>query len=63
MRLIKNPITVVVLAHVAGFYIGYQWPRDLEIESTKPIVFNYEITPEAAKILVFKYAEDQGTKP
>jgi len=37
-----------------GTWFGYQLPRDVEIESTKPIEFRYEVTPEAAKYLVQK---------
>lgn len=37
-----------------GIYIGYQWPRDLELDSTKPIEISYEITPEAARLLVVR---------
>lgn len=48
---------------VVAFVAGYKWPRDLEVESTKPIELHYEITPEAAHLLVFKFAKDQGSKP
>lgn len=47
---------------IMSFAAGYFYPRDLEIESTRPIILSYEITPEAARILVFKYAEVQGSK-
>lgn len=40
-----------------GTWFGYQLPRDVEIESTKPVVFNYEVTPEAARILVARSIE------
>jgi hypothetical protein len=58
-----NRVTIAAWALLAGFLIGYNCPRDLEIESTKPIVLSYEITPEAARVLVFKYAKDHGEKP
>ncbi|MNR19227.1 hypothetical protein D3C85_1360060 [compost metagenome] len=47
---------LILLASVAFICIriGCQWPRDLELESTKPIEFRYEVTPEAAKYLVQK---------
>lgn len=47
---------------ILSFIAGYFYPRDLELESTRPIVLSYEITPDAARILVFKYAEVQGVK-
>lgn len=56
-------ITAIIIAMACGFFVGYQWPRGVEIESTKPVVLHYEITDQAAKLLVFKYAEDQGEKP
>lgn len=40
-----------------GFYFGYHYPRDEEIESTKPIVLHYEITPEAQKALLLRSVE------
>lgn len=40
---------LIVLWSCAAFYIGYQFPRDLELESTKPIALHYEITPEALR--------------
>jgi Ni,Fe-hydrogenase I cytochrome b subunit len=46
-------LTLSVLI-AAGFYAGYQFPRDVELETTKPIEFRYEVTPEAAKYLVQK---------
>lgn len=30
---------------IVGFYCGYQWPRDLELESTRPVEISYEIHP------------------
>lgn len=47
------PINIVCWA-IMGFWVGYTYPRDVEIESTKPIEFRYEVTPEAAKYLVQK---------
>lgn len=43
-----------VLLGVFSFYLGYQWPRDLELESTAPVEIHYEVTPEAARYLVLK---------
>lgn len=34
-----------------GFYLGYGFPRDLEIESTKPIAFEFKVDREAAALL------------
>lgn len=47
------PINIVCWA-IMGFWVGYTYPRDLEIESTKPVEFKYEVTPEAAKYLIQK---------
>jgi hypothetical protein len=46
-----------------GFVCGYHWPRDVEIESTKPIELHYEITEEAARLLIFKGAEGLRAEP
>lgn len=40
-----------------GAVAGYHYPRDVEIESTKPIVLHYEITPEAQKALMLRSVE------
>lgn len=37
-----------------GLTLGYQWPRDLELASTAPVEISYEITPEAARLLVVR---------
>jgi len=37
-----------------GFYTGYKFPRDVELESTAPVEFHYEVTPEAARLLVLR---------
>lgn len=50
----------IAFAALAGFYCGYQYPRDVEIESTKPVVFSYQVTPEAARIMVLKGVEGLG---
>lgn len=42
---------------VFSFWIGYNYPRDVEIESTAPVQFHYEVTPEAARLLVLKGVE------
>lgn len=44
-------------AGLLGFWLGYAYPRDVEIESTAPVQFHYEVTPEAARLLVLKGAE------
>lgn len=46
-----------------AFSAGYKYPRDLEIESTKPIELHYEITPEAARLLVLKFSKGLEVKP
>lgn len=35
-----------------GAYFGYQTPRDVEIESTKPVYFLLNADVQAAKLLV-----------
>lgn len=47
----------MIASFVVGAVAGYQFPRDLEIESTKPIVMTYEITPEAQKALLLRSVE------
>lgn len=37
-----------------GFGVGYDWPRDVEIESIKPLEFRFEVTREAARELAIK---------
>lgn len=46
--------SLVLAGAAAGMIVGYHWPRDVEIESTKPVVFEYQVTAEAAKFLVLK---------
>jgi hypothetical protein len=50
----SGPVRLAMLVSVlaVGIYLGYQWPRDLELESTRPVEISYEITPEAARQLV-----------
>lgn len=50
------PVFMIASA-VVGVVAGYQFPRDEEIESTKPIVMTYEITPEAQKALLLRSVE------
>lgn len=40
-----------------GFYFGYTTDRPIEVESTKPIVFTFEVTPEAARAMTLKGVE------
>lgn len=47
------PIYVAIVFLVA-FKLGYDYPRDLELESLKPIQFNYEITKDAAMYLLLR---------
>lgn len=47
----------IVVCFLAGVYLGYQWPRDLELQSTAPVEIHYEVTPEAARYLVLKAVE------
>jgi len=49
MRLLSTAIAVI-----CAFLAGYHYPRDLELESTKPIAFHYEVTNEAAKYLILR---------
>lgn len=43
-----------VLLGLSSFYLGYLFPRDVELESTAPVEIHYEVTPEAARYLVLK---------
>lgn len=45
---------IVLLGPILAFIAGYNYPRDLGLESTKPIAFHYEVTTEAAKFLVLR---------
>lgn len=36
------------------FLVGYHWPRDVELESTKAIALHFEVTPEAEKALILR---------
>lgn len=45
---------MLVSALPLGFYAGYKYPRDLELESTAPVEIHYEVTPEAARYLILK---------
>lgn len=48
---------IIVVWTLFGFYAGYHYPRDVEIESTKPVVLTYEITLEAQKALMLRSVE------
>lgn len=43
---------LVIAWAVIGFVFGYKWPRDVELESTKPVYFLLNADAQAAKILV-----------
>lgn len=47
----------VILMLMAAFWLGYKQPRDLELQSAAPVDFHYEVTPEAARLLVLKGVE------
>lgn len=53
----KFNVLLICVAFFTGGYFGYKFPRDVEIESTKPVVFKYEITKDAAMLLVRKGVE------
>ena len=55
-----NVLTWLVLMGF-GFWLGYSYPRDVELESTAPVEIHYEVTPEAARYLVLKAVK--GIKP
>lgn len=44
-------VVVAALWFVLGLWIGYTYPRDMELESLKPIEFTFEVTREAALLL------------
>lgn len=48
----KGWVFLVVCWAVIGFIVGYKWPRDVEIESTKPVYFLLNADVQAAKLLV-----------
>lgn len=52
---IRDAAVVVML--MAAFWLGYKFPRDVELESTAPVEFHYEVTPEAARLLILKGVE------
>lgn len=55
----KYGIELVFCAAIVStaFWFGYKYPRDLELQSTAPVEFHYEVTPEAARLLVLKGVE------
>lgn len=57
MRKYLIEISFIAACVLSAFYIGYQYPRDVEIESTAPVQLRYEVTPEAARLLVLKGVE------
>lgn len=52
-----SPFLLGFGACLIGLAAGYYCPRDLEIESTKPIVLTYEITKEGQKALLLRSVE------
>jgi hypothetical protein len=50
----KHPgiFAVIALSMLTGAYAGYHWPRDVELESTKPVYFLLNADVQAAKLLV-----------
>lgn len=50
-------LLLCLATYTVGFLSGVGWPRDVEVESTSPVQFRYEITPEAVRLLVLKGAE------
>jgi len=50
----KGWVFLVVVWFGFGLYFGYHWPRDVELESTKPVVLHFEVTPEAEKALILR---------
>lgn len=50
-------IFLIAFFSVFSFWIGYNYPRDVEIESMAPVQFRYEVTPEAARLLTLKGVE------
>lgn len=58
MRTTDTLFPVFMFAAAAlGAIGGYHYPRDVEIESAKPVVLTYEITPEAQKALMLRSVE------
>lgn len=50
-------LLLFLATYTVGFLSGLDWPRDVEIESTAPVQFRYEVTPEAARLLTLKGVE------
>lgn len=50
----KGWIAMLIIWTALGAFLGYKYPRDLELESTKPVEIRYEVTPEAARYLILK---------
>lgn len=62
----KSYFGFIILISAVAFIsvrVGYQWPRDVELESTKPVQFVYQVTPEAAKYLIQKAFDGCPTSP
>ena len=54
VNLLPAGFVLFVLSIFCAVQIGYHWPRDVEIASTQPITFHYEITDAAAKFLLLR---------
>lgn len=50
----KSWTLLIVIWACAGFFIGYKYPRDVELESTSPVEFNYQVTEDAARFLLLR---------
>lgn len=57
---VKFNVLLICVAFFTGGYFGYKFPRDVEIESTKPVVFSYEINKDAANYLILKDVKSCG---
>ena len=50
----SHALILTVVWAIASFSMGYNYPRDVELESTAPVELHYEVAPEAARYLVLK---------
>lgn len=50
-------LLLCLATYTVGFLSGFDWPRDDELESTAPVQFRYEVTPDAARLLTLKGVE------
>lgn len=56
-------VSVMLFFLGIGLWVGYYCPRDVELESLKPVQFHYEITKEAARELILKSVDGCPTSP